>query len=416
GELEEASRDGLAEAAADGRGSTAETVEKLVRKGVLKEEEVPGKLRGRLDRRGRARKLLQHGDRHIDALSTPIASELQAASVARNLELYREVAPDVLSLGGISFLAQLCVTLMAMQARPELPQKLRVLIPETLRATARPQLLETLVGMVTDAEIEKERRLHVLKVLRMLGERGVWAMVELLRVSEDRWVRRSTLDALAEMGTSVEPVALSQLERSDNAWYVIRNLLALLEKVGTQASQSAVGRLLEHRDARLRALAVTAYAKLVGKGAMGALLGMIEDANADVRMAVIEQLGRLKCSEPKLTRLYAQIFDLSRDYDARFRMAACVALAAAGNIPVGDSDAETLLCTALASAKRGFLGLGRKKLLEPQVQEVMCRVLGIFGGKKAREVLAPIAKRDQTEVGDAARNALAEIEGRSSKR
>jgi HEAT repeat protein len=400
----------------DDRPTTIDFVEQQLRVGALGVEGLPAAMRRRIEVRLRARRVLADADAQLRALGE-LGGDADLAVVIGNLDGYRLLAPELLYIGGQRFLAEVSIALRALALRGGTPPRLRALIPETLRATAKPELLGTLVEIFGDAELDKDRRLRAVEVLCILGEPGLRALVDALCKSEDRWVRRTTIDALKGVGSEVELIALEPLSKPESPWFVVRNMLLLLEHVGTARSDHAAEFALRHEEPRVRAEAVRLFAKLRGAAAEAGLLEMLRDSDDDVRIAAVEQLGVIGSKQPALLKLYAHVLDPDNkdQHSDRLRVATCVALARLGNIPLDGvpiaSNVEELLCAGIGGAPQKilFVKLRRKMHFGDQVREIICRVLGQIGGEASEAVLADVAATEEGAMRDHARAALREL-------
>jgi hypothetical protein len=91
-------------------------------------------------------------------------------------------------------------------------------------------------------------------VVERLGPIAVRHLVGLLAEADDRQLRHRLLDLLAALGSRVARDATHLLV--DSRWYVVRNMLLLLRRVGDSASVPAVRKCAEHPDLRVRLEAI----------------------------------------------------------------------------------------------------------------------------------------------------------------
>jgi len=395
-----------------------DVLEQLVQASELSPRDLPERLRSRLAKRLKARKVLGQSEERLALLAGGELNE-NLHEATRHLDTYRELSHELLRLGGTRFLAEVSIALRSLQLDPAAPHRLRALAPETLRATALPPLLDTLIGIYADSTVDREKRFKALDVLQILGPRGIASLVELLCTSEDRWVRRTAMDALSRAGHEVEPHLLKHLGRP-TPWYVTRNMLLLLEQVGTSRSATAVSCMLEHTEARVRALATKVFARLGGPQSEDRLLRLLADQDEHVRVAAVEQLGLMKCTHLALGKLYAEVFDQSatKRHSEKLRNAACVALARTGNFSIeGSGDAEQILAVAVATPTSRLLSLvklKRRSVFALQERQLMCKVLGQIGGQHAIAVLEELVNTDP-EISSEAAQALEELKGRQGQ-
>jgi HEAT repeat protein len=139
---------------------------------------------------------------------------------------------------------------------------------------------------------DEERRAELVKVCTLLGHDMALAISDALSGTQDRFARRTFLDAMVAMGESAMPIVETMVE--DTRWFVVRNALAVLGESGGERSVELIISTLAHTDARVRREALIALAKVGGDDAGMLVYGMIEDPDPDVRLAAAMAAGTLK--------------------------------------------------------------------------------------------------------------------------
>jgi HEAT repeat protein len=91
-------------------------------------------------------------------------------------------------------------------------------------------------------------------LIELLGPSAVRHLLDVLARTENRRLRYRLLDLLAKLGPAVARDASALL--SDPRWYVVRNMLLLLRRVGDSRSVLAVRRCVDHPDLRVRLEAI----------------------------------------------------------------------------------------------------------------------------------------------------------------
>ena len=137
----------------------------------------------------------------------------------------------------------------------------RLALGEGESAEGSSALLERLAGRdAVDALVAGLRTLdsggsaEVRRLVEGLGRTAVRNLLEVLAHEEDRARRHRLLDLLAGLGPAVVRDASALL--ADSRWYVVRNMLVLLRRVGDPGSVPAVRRCCEHADLRVRLEAI----------------------------------------------------------------------------------------------------------------------------------------------------------------
>lgn len=119
------------------------------------------------------------------------------------------------------------------------------------RFGSRDSVIALARGLVelSDSGVELARLL-----IERLGASAARHLLGVLAESDDRQLRHRLLDLLASLGPLVVRDATHLL--SDGRWYVVRNVLLLLRRVGDPGSVPAVRRCAEHPDLRVRLEAI----------------------------------------------------------------------------------------------------------------------------------------------------------------
>jgi hypothetical protein len=105
----------------------------------------------------------------------------------------------------------------------------------------------------------KEHRTHVARIASRFGDRLVPTILEDLETEEQISRRRR----LMEMVVAIGPPAIPQLHRllDDDRWFVVRNAILLLRRLGDPDLAARMDELIEHDDPRVVAEVIRALAK-----------------------------------------------------------------------------------------------------------------------------------------------------------
>ncbi|REJ76542.1 MAG: HEAT repeat domain-containing protein [Acidobacteria bacterium] len=128
-------------------------------------------------------------------------------------------------------------------------------------------LQERLCGAATAERIRRslgagdERRSSQLQTLvSTLGDGMIEELVSGLAAEDDRALRRALFDFLKTFRSQVIPAARKGLE--DRRWFVVRNMVALLDEIDDRSSLPHLRRAAQHEDLRVRSTAVRALARM----------------------------------------------------------------------------------------------------------------------------------------------------------
>lgn len=184
---------------------------------------------------------------------------------------------------------------------------------------------------------------HLALIARYLGlvhRDAIREFTALLAEEPDRQVRARMCQVLAKVGRSAVPILVEWLE--DPRWFLVRNVVHVLGKIGDEAVFGSVVALLGHPHGRVRIEAVRSLALIAPARATTPLVGSSRDVDPEVRLEAVRALGALRRDEtvPTLRDLAAGAAEGGTDFS--LRREAVEALAA-----IGTPDArEALLSLA----------------------------------------------------------------------
>jgi len=160
-------------------------------------------------------------------------------------------------------------------------------------AAALPEMPEELFGLVPS-------------LIERLGPAAVRHLLDVLARTENRRMRYRLLDLLAKIGPVVARDATGLL--SDPRWYVVRNMLLLLRRVGDSRSVPAVRRCVDHPDLRVRLEAIHtlfAFDREVPRGLLRKALHDPDLRQAEAAMELAGKYGIAEAVEPIVAYLCA---------------------------------------------------------------------------------------------------------------
>jgi HEAT repeat protein len=131
--------------------------------------------------------------------------------------------------------------------------------------------------------------------LGLVARDAIREFTALLAEERDRQVRARMCQVLAKVGRAAVPILLEWLE--DPRWFLIRNVVHVLGKIGDEAAFSPVAALLGHSHARVRIEAVRALALIAPARATTPLVESSRDADPEVRLEAVRALGALRRDE-----------------------------------------------------------------------------------------------------------------------
>jgi len=231
----------------------------------------------------------------------------------------------------------------------------------------------------------------VLKILKFLSSKlTTTTVIEVMKESSDRRVRRAMVDKAIELGTDIADYLVAELN-TEHPWYVHRNIILILAELGKKPS--ALARFRAHPEPKLRRAAYQALIKLQAPE----LIEGLKDSDLVIRMIVASYLGATK-NEDAVKALLDTLKNQRRGGDEdRVTAEICLALGR-----IGDKRAiEPLL--KLAVPKKFF------RTQSPKVLAAAASALGELQALDAKKILKELCHHSDLKVCQAANSALQKL-------
>jgi HEAT repeat protein len=167
-------------------------------------------------------------------------------------------------------------------------------LDQGLLRCGEPEVMRSYAALLSDTLIGSEESRRAADLLQGLRENAVIALIDLLSSEPLQSTRRKLLDALASVGRMHLDLIASY--ESHPQWYVVRNIIWILGRLGPQAV-APIRRVSAHREPRVRREAVRALAQIGSAEAVKGLLGYLHDRDDSVVREAVSKLAALKAAE-----------------------------------------------------------------------------------------------------------------------
>ncbi|UCD23921.1 MAG: HEAT repeat domain-containing protein [Gemmatimonadota bacterium] len=257
-----------------------------------------------------------------------------------------------------------------------------------LRGLLTPEILQPLSKLLIDPLYGRD----IIRIMRRAGLKGTQLMLEQLIAAPTFAERRAYLDALRQVEEGTD-IIINMLGHHE--WYVVRNVADLVGELAIEEAIPALGKSVEHGDARVRLAVGVALAKIGTPLTVRFLRSTLHDKDPRVRASVARELGGSGLSAlvmPLINAIDAEELDEVRAEYYR----------ALGRI--GTPDAIRALTDV--ARKTGGLFRGRGGALRTAAVEG----LAAAGGDEAKRVLESLKRDRDKDVRDAALAGLRKLE------
>jgi len=141
--------------------------------------------------------------------------------------------------------------------------------------------------------LEREEVLleHVSTYLSLLQKNAIKPLIKLLGELKNSKVRRVFCDALSEIGKNHIELFTPFIE--DRRWYLVRNIVYILGRIGKEQALSYVQKAFNHEENRVRREAIQALGLIGGPKAIGLLVRALTDNDVRIRCMAAINLGKV---------------------------------------------------------------------------------------------------------------------------
>ena len=145
------------------------------------------------------------------------------------------------------------------------------------------------VGKVLEKE-EGVRMEEVSGYLILLQKNAIKSLIKLLAERKKTKTRRLLCDALSEVGKNAIDLFTPFLE--DSRWFLVRNIIYILGRIGKEEALPYVQRALTHEEVRVRREGIQALGLIGGSKASGMLVKALTDEDPRIRAMSAINLGK----------------------------------------------------------------------------------------------------------------------------
>jgi hypothetical protein len=179
------------------------------------------------------------------------------------------------------------------QKRTESPEFLK-LIDASILQCGELEPMRAYVSLLVSCEKQSKEYVRTAELLKGLRENAIRSLVEILAVEPDKSKRHRILAILAQVGHN--HIDLFASYRSHSKWYVVRNILWILGRLGPEALPRILG-VGVHQEPRVRRETVRSLGLIGGPEAIKRLIFYLRDKNEAVLRESVRQLVKLRSEE-----------------------------------------------------------------------------------------------------------------------
>ena len=193
------------------------------------------------------------------------------------------------------------------------------------------------------------------RIAARAGPAAAEPLLDALALAESRGARRGLIGLLAGLGPRIGPLIVNRL--NDERWFVVRNLLMVLEEIGEVPAGFSAGSLTGHRDSRVRWQALKLQLGIPGEHDAALETGLADSDERVVRLALTA--AQQFCPEAIVPAVAHRAMDPAMSSDVR--VLAIRVLGTAGTPLARDTLVQ------MTSGGRSFLGVEKLARKSPEL-------------------------------------------------
>jgi HEAT repeat protein len=246
---------------------------------------------------------------------------------------------------------------------------------------------------------KKEVRAAILPIFAALEIGSIPHLLNILKKSEDQWVRKNACEALIQIGPVAAAHLLKELEQQQTSAETTCDILRVLGEIKSEPWKVPLIKILKgyvsHESPKLREQAIHTFCLQGGKEGEEIFLSSLSDPNLEVQKRAVWCLGMIKSAKgvEKMGEILKQIPSTPSPQMDQLETQIYLALGLAGNQMIEGRSSEQILLEVLE--KRGmkqWLGLFHKNPLSETALGAICSSLGKIGTERSIKLLGKLEK------------------------
>jgi HEAT repeat protein len=237
----------------------------------------------------------------------------------------------------------------------------------------------------------------VKEYLLSLNSNSIHPILHMLRELKNFSSRKMVCEVLEEVGK--DHVGMVGEGVYDSLWYVVRNVAAVLGKIGKEEGVKFLKKIINHSDMRVKKEVITSLIKISGREAQGFLVSALEDEDRGIRLLACRGLAQRK--EKGALPVLMKIIQSDQFIDLPGEEKRCVLESLA---MIGEDEVIPFL-KKLVDKRRW---LRRDKHNETRIFTV--RALGFIKTQLAHQTLQELSKKRNKVIRQACQSALRKLD------
>src|SRR3972149_1346623 len=175
---------------------------------------------------------------------------------------------------------------------------------------------------------------EIYTILTMLNKKSISPLTEMLSNLEQMKNRRVVCDALAVIARDNLEAVLKKLQ--DDNWYIVRNIVYVLGRIGDARVISHLKRIKDHREPKVRKEIIHTLSEIKSDEAKNMIVSYLNDSDNTVRVSALKRISfmELRKALPDILRIISsEEFDSKEHYEKKELFEAIAILGSKDQLP-----------------------------------------------------------------------------------
>jgi len=231
----------------------------------------------------------------VDILFEMIFLSESAPELEELVNFFKNAIEYTMSRGDLPHLSQTLERLQQVIDDKNVSEDIRRQIKRVMLHAGSEEII-TILGQVLDGGQETEDKVFE-DFARHLDRNAIVPLMKVLGELTSIHARKFVIDALVVLGRKDITVLAKGL--GDTRWYVVRNIIYILRKIGDKRAVDYLLKTVKHGDIRVKKEVIRALGELGGTGVLQALRDCLDDPDDQVRSAALKALANIGSEAPK---------------------------------------------------------------------------------------------------------------------
>jgi hypothetical protein len=228
----------------------------------------------------------------IQIITAILAGEQDPTVFSEFVEIIAKLAGNLFQCGEVRYALNIIGFMRSLTRNNQLPAATRAEIDKAIGTFFSVENAKILARTIDTTDMLKPEKLR--ELLLIFGKPALGPMCELLGLVEKMKMRKVILEVLCEIGRDTPEVFIPFL--SDSRWYLVRNMVFILARIGGPEAFEPVVILSSHREPRVRREVLGYLERIPHPKAKTCLLKFLRDGSSVIRIKALQILAGTKCT------------------------------------------------------------------------------------------------------------------------